>query len=82
MAPEITIREGLRQLEVSAQPLSPDEGARVLLHYRQKHPLAARELSGMEGMNMVTASPEQLESLVRESLPIVALRPPAKKLAS
>jgi deazaflavin-dependent oxidoreductase (nitroreductase family) len=80
--PNITIQVGRRRLDVCAETLSPIEGRQVLLDYRQKHPLATRELSRMlTGANLAKASPEELESIVRESLPIVALRPQTGKVA-
>jgi deazaflavin-dependent oxidoreductase (nitroreductase family) len=76
--PKITIQVGRRHLKVCAESVSPAEGARVLLDYRQKHPLATRELSRMlVGTDLAKASPEALENIVQESLPIVALRPQA-----
>ena len=73
--PKITIQVGRRRLNACAQALPPAEGARVLMDYRQKHPLATRELSRMlTGANLAKASPEELERIVQEALPIVALR--------
>ena len=77
--PQNTIQVGRRHLHVCAETLPPAEGARVLLDYRQKHPLAAHELSRvLVGTNLAQASPEELERLVQESVPIVALRPQAE----
>jgi deazaflavin-dependent oxidoreductase (nitroreductase family) len=74
--PEIMIQAGRRHLNVCAETLPPAEGARILLDYRQKHPLATRELSrALTGANLAKASPAELENIVQESLPIVALRP-------
>ncbi len=78
--PTITIQVGRRHLQICAEPLSPAEGARVLLDYRQKHPLATRALSRvLTGANLAKASPEELEHMVQKSLPIIALRPRAKQ---
>ncbi len=81
--PNITIQVGQRRLNARAEPVTPKEGARILLDYRQKHPLATRELSRvLTGANLAKASPEELERVVQESLPIVALRPRAEQAAS
>ncbi len=81
--PDITVHVGRRRLNVHAETLPPKEGVQVMLAYRQKHPLATRELSRMlTGANLAGASPEELERIVREALPIVALRPQARKAAS
>jgi deazaflavin-dependent oxidoreductase (nitroreductase family) len=80
--PTITIQIGRRRLNVRAETLTPKEGAHILVDYRQKHPLATRELSRMlTGTNLTQASPEELERIVQESLPIVALRPRAEQTA-
>lgn len=74
--PKITVQVGRRHLEVCAETLPPKEGVQILLDYRQKHPLATRELSRvLTGANLAKASPEELERIVQESLPILALRP-------
>ena len=80
--PKITIQVGRRRLHVFAEPVSPAEGVRVLLEYRQKHPLATRELSRMlVGADLAKATPEELKNIVRESLLMVALRPQAENVA-
>jgi deazaflavin-dependent oxidoreductase (nitroreductase family) len=80
--PAITIQVRRRRLNVCAETLPPKEGTHILLDYRQKHPLAARELSRvLTGANLAQASPEELERLVQESLPIVGLRPRAEQAA-
>jgi deazaflavin-dependent oxidoreductase (nitroreductase family) len=73
--PDVTIHVGQRHLNVHVTTLPPAEGAHVLLDYRQKHPLAARELSRLMGLNMSPASAEELERIVQASLPIVAFQP-------
>ncbi len=74
--PGMEIQVGHRHLKVCAETVPPAEGARVLLDYRQNHPLATRELSRvLTGANLAKASPGDLENIVQESLPIVALRP-------
>jgi len=73
--PATTIQIGRRKLNVCAETLPPFIGAQVLLDYCQKHPLAACRLSRlMMGLNMVEASSGELERIVQESLPILALR--------
>lgn len=80
--PKITIQVGRRRLHVCAEPVPPSEGARVLLDYRQNHPLAIRELSRvLTGANLSKASPAELERIVQETLPIIALRPRAEQAA-
>lgn len=81
--PQITIQVGRRRLSVYAETAPPAEGVRVLLEYRQHHPLATRELSRvLTGANLAKASPEELEHIVQEALPIVVLRPRAEQAAS
>lgn len=80
--PEITIQVGRRHMSVYAEPVALAEGVRVLLEYRQNHPLATRELSRvLTGANLAKASPAELECIVQETLPIVALRPRAGNAA-
>lgn len=74
-APEITIQVGSRKLEVYAETMPAKEGAQILLDYRQKHPFAARELSRLLGVNLSETSPEELEAIIQESMPVVALQP-------
>ena len=73
--PELTIQVGRRRLAVRAEPVPPPEGARILIEYRTKHRIASRELSRMMGLDMATATPEQLEEMIAQSLPMLALRP-------
>jgi deazaflavin-dependent oxidoreductase (nitroreductase family) len=74
-APNIAIQVGKRRLNVCAETLSPAEGTRIVLDYRRKHPLAARELSRLMRMKLYDKTPEELEEIVQTSLPVVALRP-------
>jgi deazaflavin-dependent oxidoreductase (nitroreductase family) len=73
--PEITIKVGRRTLFVRAETLSPEDGAQVLMAYRQTHKLAARELSRIMGRDMISANEAELETMIRDSMPVVALRP-------
>ncbi len=73
--PDITVQVGLRHLSMCAETLAPAEGARMLLAYRRKHPLAASELSRLMGLKLDETTPEELEKMVQTSLPVVALRP-------
>jgi deazaflavin-dependent oxidoreductase (nitroreductase family) len=75
--PTINIQVGRRRLEVQVESLSPVEGAQILLNYRQHHRLAARELSRLMGLDLMQSSTNTLEQLVRDSLPVIALRPRA-----
>ncbi|HLW02438.1 MAG TPA: nitroreductase family deazaflavin-dependent oxidoreductase [Ktedonobacterales bacterium] len=80
--PPITIQVGRRHLSVYAETVSAAEGVHMLLDYRQSHPLAIRELSRvLTGANLAKASAEELERIVQETLPIVALRPRAEQAA-
>lgn len=73
--PEIRIQVGRRKLEVLAENLSPQESVKILISYREKHPFMARELSGVMGVDIRNSSPSELEKIVQESVPIIALRP-------
>jgi hypothetical protein len=46
-----------------------------LIAYRQTHKLAARELSRIMGRDMISANEEELATMIRDSMPVVALRP-------
>ncbi len=72
--PETTIRVGMRTLPVRAEVLPPPQAAQRLIDYRDRHRFAARELSGMMGIDIATSSPEELEQLIATSLPMVAFR--------
>ncbi len=71
--PEITIQVGSRRLDVTAATLSSDEGVKILLNYQQKHPLAAKELSRVLGINLAEGSAVELQAAIEKSLPVVAL---------
>jgi hypothetical protein len=64
-----------RRLDVCAETLPAKEGARVLLNYRQSHPFAAHELSRLLGLDLGEALLEELEGIIQERLPVVALQP-------
>ncbi len=72
--PETTIYVGSRTLAVRAETLTPPQAAQRLIDYRDHHRFAARELSGLMGIDIAASSPEELEQLVATSLPIVAFR--------
>ncbi len=72
--PETTIHVGMRTLAVRAETLPPPQAAQRLIAYRDHHRFAARELSGLMGIDIAASSPEELEKLVAASLPIVAFR--------
>lgn len=72
--PDTTIQVGRRKLEIHAETLTADQGAQILIDYREHHPVAASELSRILGFNLHQASPDELRAIVQESLPIVALR--------
>ncbi|MCC6453886.1 MAG: nitroreductase family deazaflavin-dependent oxidoreductase [Caldilineaceae bacterium] len=74
-SPTVTIQVGRRKLSVRAETLSPEAGAQILLNYRVRHPFAARELSRLIGLDIYSGPPEKLDEVVRESLPMIALRP-------
>ncbi len=71
--PEITIQVGSRRLDVKAETLSPDDGVKILLDYQQKHPLAAKELSRVLGINLAEGTAAELRAAIEKSLPVVAL---------
>jgi deazaflavin-dependent oxidoreductase (nitroreductase family) len=73
--PAITIQVGRRALAVRAETISPTAGVQVLLDYRHQHPLAARELSRLLEIDIHSSDVEKLEGIVREKLPVIALRP-------
>ncbi|MCC6614087.1 MAG: nitroreductase family deazaflavin-dependent oxidoreductase [Anaerolineae bacterium] len=72
--PDIEIQIASRHLVARAETLRPDEGADVLVRYRNQHPMAARELSRVMGINIARTSPTGLIDVVRDSLPVVALK--------
>jgi deazaflavin-dependent oxidoreductase (nitroreductase family) len=73
--PDIEIKVGRRTLQVTAETIPANEGVNVLLSYREKYPLAARELSQLMGLDIFKTTPAELENIIQESLPVVALRP-------
>ncbi len=73
--PTISIQVGWRKMTVTAETLPEAAGAQILLDYRQHHPLAARELSRLMGLNIMEAPAATLEQIVHDSLPIMRLHP-------
>lgn len=72
--PEIMIQVGRRKLIVYAQPLSPEQGAKVLLDYRQRYPKAARQGQGpFWGIDLTAADDAGLQSVVRDKVPMFGL---------
>jgi deazaflavin-dependent oxidoreductase (nitroreductase family) len=72
--PEIVIQIGRRKLIVDAQPLTPEQGANVLLDYRQRHPEAAKQGQGpFWGINLAEADDAGLQSVVRDKVPMFGL---------
>jgi deazaflavin-dependent oxidoreductase (nitroreductase family) len=71
--PNIDIQIGRRRWGVQAIVLPPEEGAQILMSYRERAPRAARELGAVMGLNMVSSTPDELVAMVRDSLPILAL---------
>jgi deazaflavin-dependent oxidoreductase (nitroreductase family) len=72
--PEIMIQIGRRKLIVDAQPLTPEQGANVLLDYRQRHPEAAKQGQGpFWGINLTEADDAGLQSVVRDKVPMFGL---------
>ncbi len=65
----------MSQNSLIAQTLSPEESVKILLNYRDKHPIAARELNRFIGLSIIKASSTEIEKQVREALPVVALVP-------
>jgi deazaflavin-dependent oxidoreductase (nitroreductase family) len=72
--PEITVQVGRRKLTVDAQPLTPEQGAQVLLDYRQRYPEAARQGMGpFWGINLAEADDSGLQAVVRDKVPMFGL---------
>lgn len=72
--PEITVQIGRRKLTVAAQLLTPEQGAHVLLDYRQRHPEAARQGMGpFWGINLAEADDAVLQAVVRDKVPMFGL---------
>ena len=71
--PDVSIQVGYRKLLVHAEILSPEAGAQVLVMFRRQHPVAAGELGSIMGLQIGGASDDTLATIVRDSLPIVAL---------
>jgi deazaflavin-dependent oxidoreductase (nitroreductase family) len=72
--PQVTIQVGRRRMRAYAETLPVEEAAQVLFRYNQAHPFAARELDRLLGLNLSETSLDELENVVRESLPVIALR--------
>lgn len=47
--PEVTIQVGTRKTAARAVTLDAEEGARIMAHYAEQHPKAARKLCGIMG---------------------------------
>ncbi len=75
VTPHVNIQVGRRKLEVKSETLSPQDGAEILKQYREKHPFTANQLGQVMGLKIGNASIDEMVSIVRESLPIVAFRP-------
>ena len=73
--PDVVIQVGSRRMAIRAETLPPERGADILIKYRTQHPMAAAELSRIMGIDMARTSPTSLIDIVRESLPVLALRP-------
>jgi deazaflavin-dependent oxidoreductase (nitroreductase family) len=72
--PEIVAQIGRRKLTVDAQLLTPQQGAHVLLDYRQRHPEAARQGQGpFWGINLTEADDAGLQAVVRDKVPMFRL---------
>ena len=72
--PEIVVQIGRRKLIVDSQPLTPEQGAHVLLDYRQRYPEAARQGQGpFWGINLAEADDAGLQAVVRDKVPIFGL---------
>lgn len=65
---------GRRKLIVDAQPLTPEQGAHVLLDYRQRHPEAAKQGQGpVWGINLAELDDAGLQGVVRDRVPMFGL---------
>ena len=72
--PEVMIHVGRREFAVTAETISAEQGAEILIAYRQKHQFAADQLGQVMGLDIGHAPIEELETMIRESLPIVGFR--------
>ena len=71
--PAIEIQVERRKLSVRAETLASANVVKVLLAYRSKHPIAARELSRVMGIDTSTSTPEQLQSTISARMPVIRL---------
>jgi len=72
--PEIVVQIGKRKLIVDAQLLTPEQGAHILLDYRQRHPEAAKQGQGpFWGINLAEADDAGLQAVVRDKVPMFGL---------
>ena len=72
--PEIVVQIGSRKLTVIAQLLTPEQGAHVLIDYRQHYPMAARQGQGpFWGINLAEADDAGLQAVVRDKVPMFGL---------
>ena len=77
--PDIDVLVGRRHLHVHAQTLTPQAAARVLLAYRKRYPVAARELGRVMGIDLAEADEAALQKAVQERLPVLGLYPEASR---
>src|SRR5690242_3020514 len=73
--PDIHVEVGWRRLEIHAEALPVAQAVKQLERYREQHPMAARELSRLMGLNLNSANSEELARIVETTLPMLALRP-------
>ncbi len=72
--PNVTIRVGLRQLDVKAERLTVDEAEQWLLNYARQHPRTFRELARFMTGEALASTRADCHR-VSEAVPIVAFRP-------
>lgn len=75
VTPDVRIQVGKRKLHVHAETLTPEDGIQILLDYRKKHSMAARELSKVMNIDILNTSPEELKDIIEAKLPVIAFRP-------
>lgn len=72
--PVVNVQVGRRKLTVHAQQLTPAQGVRILVDYRQRHPKAARQGQGpFWGINLAEADDVSLQAVVCDKVPLFGL---------
>jgi len=70
--PEVTIQVGNKKMSAVAELLSPEESGEAMVQYARKHPVAARNLAKVLGLE-VDGSEESYRAAARDHVPFVRL---------